>query len=446
MTTTNVSRTIDAAAVSRVLVVGSLPPAGRDYDLLARESDRRAIETALRAQGFARLPGRWVRIERGSADVVELITPADWGLPDRAADALFTRALPLDGHARLCVPAPADQLLILAQKLPRMPGLLEAKHRRRVQDALARSPDAWVQAGARAPEWGLEKRLRRLQSRSARRQRTGWPPKHLHRPRRGAVVAFSGLDGVGKSTQAEALRALLTELGLDAVVVWVPIGSSRWLRRFAGAAKRGLARLPVGPLAHADRQTAQRRLLSQTEDSSLVATRGLRGAAAAWSTVITLANAIAYRQAARGVRTRGRIAIYDRYVLDTIVELRFSYAPEGRLPLQEALVRLLAPAPRCAFLLTATPETAHARKPDWSLAQTRLRARLYENGHPCLGVRLLDAERPPDQLAAQIAREVLEAIGPRRDSPARHLLRLRRHLRACCAYRSSSSRDDSAIV
>lgn len=426
MTTTKVSRIIDAAAARRVLVVGSLPPAGRDYDLLAREGDRPAIETALREQGFERLPGGWVRIERGSADVVELITPADWGLPDREADALFTRALPLDGHARLCVPEPADQLLILARKLPRTPALLEAKHRQRVQDALTRAPDAWLQAGARAPEWGLEKRLRRLYSRSARRPRTGWPPKHLHRPRRGAVLAFSGLDGVGKSTQAEALRAVLTELGFDAVVVWVPIGSSRRLRRFAGAAKRGLARLPVGSLAHADRPTVQRRLLSQTEDSVVIATCGRRIAVTVWSTVITLANAIAYRRAASGVRTGGRIVIYDRYVLDTIVELRFSYAPQGRLPLQEALVRLLAPAPRCAFLLTAPPETAHARKPDWSLAQTRLRARLYENGHPRLGVREFDAERPPDELAAEIARDVLEAIGPRRDSPARHLLRLRR--------------------
>ena len=426
MTTTKVSRIIDAAAASRVLVVGSLPPAGRDYDLLAREGDCRAIETALRAQGFERLPGGWVRIERGSADVVELITPADWGLPDREADALFTRALPLDGHARLCVPAPADQLLILARKLPRTPALLEAKHRQRVQDALTRAPDAWLQAGARAREWGLEKRLRRLHSRSARRPRTGWLPKHLHRPRRGAVVAFSGLDGVGKSTQAEALRAVLTELGFDAVVVWVPIGSSRRLRRFAGAAKRGLARLPVGPLAHADRPTVQRRLLSQTEDSVVIATGGRRIAVTVWSTVITLTNAIAYRRAASGVRTGGRIVIYDRYVLDTIVELRFSYAPQGRLPLQEALVRLLAPAPRCAFLLTAPPETAHARKPDWSLAQTRLRARLYENGHPRLGVRQLDAERPPDELAAQIARDVLEAIGPRQDSRARDLLCLRR--------------------
>ncbi|HVS28204.1 MAG TPA: hypothetical protein VHE14_01545 [Solirubrobacteraceae bacterium] len=406
----DVATIINAAASNRVLVVGSLPPAGRDYDLLVREVDRAAIAAALRACGFESMQPGWVRFKQDGPQIVELMTPADWGLPDHEAEAVFAQARSLDGHAHLCVPAPAHELLILARKLPRTPGLVEPKHRRRVQDALARAPDAWVQARTRARDWSVETRLRRLQARCARPARAGWPPRYLRRPRRGAVVALSGLDGVGKSTQAETLRASLTKLGYEAAVVWVPIGNSPSLRRFAGTAKRSLARLPVGPLAHADRETVERRLLSQTGDGVLVGGGWRRVAVSLWSTVLTLANALSYRRSARGTRTRGRIVIFDRYVLDTVVALRFAYAPEGRLPLQEALVRLLAPAPRCAFLLDAAPETAHARKPDWSLAQTRMRAELYRRASRSLGVRRLDAERAADELAAQIAREVLETI------------------------------------
>jgi thymidylate kinase len=408
----DVATIIDTTAARRVLVVGSLPPAGRDYDLFSREADRPAVAAALSAHGFEPIQHGWARSAPGGPEVVELMTPADWGLPDHEADALFAQALLLDGRARLFVPAPAHQLLILARKLPRTPGLLEPKHRWRVQEALTREPDAWAKAEARAGDWGVERRLRRLQSRCARPPRARWPPRYVRRPRRGAVIALSGLDGAGKSTQAEVLCTSLTKLGYEAVVVWVPIGTSPSLRRFASGAKRGLARLPVGPLAHADRETVERRLLSQTEDGGPTGGRGRRLAASIWSTVITFANAASYRRSARGTRTGGRIVIFDRYVLDTVVDLRFSYAPEGRLLLQEALVRLLSPAPRCAFLLDASPETAHARKPDWSLAQTRVRASLYRREYGRLGVRRLDAERPADELAAQIAREVREAVAP----------------------------------
>ncbi len=406
----DVATIIDAAAPTRVLVVGSLPPVGRDYDLFVRDSDRAAIVAALGARGFEPVGHRWVRFEPGDLDVVELITPADWGLSDHETEALFTQATPLDRRARLCVPAPAHQLLILARALPRTPGLLRPKHRDLVQDALAQAPDAWIQAGARAAEWRVERRLRALRSRSARPQVAGWPPQYLRRPRRGAVIALSGLDGAGKSTQAEALRVSLSKLGFEATVIWAPIGSTPSLRRFAAVVKRSLARLPVGPLAHADRGSADRRLLSQTHDGVPVGGRRRRFAALLWATVIALVNAASYRRSGLGASIGGRIIIYDRYVLDSIVDLRFSYAPQGRLRFQEALLRLLAPAPRCAFLLEADVETAHARKPDWSIAQTRERALLYRCAYEPLRVWPVDAERPVGEISREIVRAVLDAI------------------------------------
>lgn len=407
----DVATIIDAGAATRVLLVGSLPPAGRDYDVLASESDRSLIEAALRAGGFERVQGDWVRFGPGEPDVVDLLTPSEWGLSDRAAEELFAQAVPLDGRDRLCVPAPTHQLLIAARKLPRTPGLLKPGQRRRVADALARSPEAFDQARARAGEWGVERRLRRLQARFARPHRARWPPRWFRRPKRGAVIALSGLDGVGKSTQARALAASLTKLGYEAVVVWSPVGHNASLLRFAAAVKRALALLPVGPLAHGDRAAVERHLLSHKDDPPGAA-RPPTLAALVWATLITFENALSYRRLARGTRVGRRVVIYDRYVLDTIVDLRFSYAPDGRLPLQEALLRLLSPAPRCAFLLDASPDVAHGRKPDWSLAQTRVRARLYRTEYTQLGLRRIDAERPADELGLQIIREVLEVLAP----------------------------------
>jgi thymidylate kinase len=221
------------------------------------------------------------------------------------------------------------------------------------------------------------------------------------------VIALSGLDGAGKSTQAQALRAALATLGYDVGVVWTPLGSNVRMRRLAAAARRLLARLPVGPYAQGGRDPSQSLLSSYGGDAPGGTAR--RAAVAVWSTVSALINGVSFRRSAGGTRFGGRIVIYDRYVLDTIVDLRFNYAGARSLHVQEMLVSLVAPTPRCAFLLDLPPETAHARKPDWSLAQTRMRAELYRAEHRRTGVRLVDAQRPPDELTAEITLAVLAA-------------------------------------
>jgi len=393
-----------------VLIVGSLPPAGRDVDLLVSEADRAPITAALEANGFEPTAAGWMRLVGASPELVDLMTPADWDLPNDESDGLFLRAILLEGHDRLCQPGLADELLILARKLPRSPGLLSPDHRLRVQNVLMREPNAPEEARQRATAWGVETRLTRLYARAARPPRPGWPPRWLRLPRRGAVVALSGLDGVGKSTQAEALRVSLTKLGFETAVVWVPIGSGSQLRRLAHTVKHGLAMLPIGPLSSASHETVGERLLSQTENGNLVGGSWRRFAALTWATVGVLVHVTSCRRSARGTRTRGRVVIYDRYVLDSIVDLRFSYAPQGRLPFQEALTRHLAPKPKCAFLLDAPPEVAHGRKPDWSLEQTRVRARHYRAEYAHLGVHRVDATLPPHEITVQLTRAVLSAL------------------------------------
>ncbi len=410
-----VSRDLDVPAIIEatarpVLVVGSVPPAGRDWDLFVHHDDRALIESRLETEGFVLLDGQWLRLSDSRPDVVEVIDARDWHLPEDEVAELFDKAVPLHGHGYLYVPAPPHRLLILARKLPRTPGLLERKQRELVRATLADAPAAFEEAHMQAPAWGLARRLKRLEARAHRPPRRGWPPRYLRRPRRGAAIALSGLDGVGKSSQAQALRSSLEALGYDASVVWAPIGQSESLRQLASVLKRWLSRLPVGPLAGGGGDAADRHVLSRTEPGTPAFGPARRLSAHLWSTVTTLANALAFRRAARGIRRDGRIVIYDRYVLDTIVELRFRYSPEGRMPLQEALVKLLVPSAHRAYLLDVPPEVAHERKPDWSLVQTRLRADLYRSAHEELGVVRLDAARPIRELSHEILHDVLMSL------------------------------------
>src|SRR5438270_13562283 len=125
----NVASIIEDAATGRVLVVGSLPPVSRDWDVLVNDADRAAIEARLDAVGFVSVHRLWIRLSDEQAEVVEFVDCADWRLPEDELERLFADAVPVDGLTRLCVPSPADRLLILARKLPRTPGLLEPKHR-----------------------------------------------------------------------------------------------------------------------------------------------------------------------------------------------------------------------------------------------------------------------------------------------------------------------------
>src|SRR5437868_2581021 len=108
----NVALLVDESALDRVLVLGSLPPAGRDLDLLVREPDREALAARLEAAGFVRRGRDLALFEDCTAYAVELI-PAEGWLPAAELDDLFAQALPVDGCRKLVRPAPHHALLIL---------------------------------------------------------------------------------------------------------------------------------------------------------------------------------------------------------------------------------------------------------------------------------------------------------------------------------------------
>jgi thymidylate kinase len=441
---------IDALVEDRVLVYGSPPPDGRDLDLLVREPEARAIDAGLASAGFDRREREWVRFASGSAEIVELTTAASWQLPSDELDRLFGDAREIEGLHNLVRPSAHHTLLILARRLADGDGLLNDKLRGRLERALVEDPQAWASARQQADSWrartaleALEEtsrtgaRMPRARRAAALRERTsdrragpGTSPagrlrvaaRGLPRPHRGAVVALSGLDGAGKSSQAIALRDTLERLGYDATVVRTRISWDDALWKMARPLKRLLAPpltllaalLPVPPAR--ERPVARERqdgegetTASQTLPAQDAVTR-VREASPLltdlWTLVITIANASSQWKLMHRHLLRGGVVICDRYTLDSIVELRYTYGRERSLRATRAALSRLYPRPLRAYLLDVRPQTALERKGEWGIEWLAAHRDLYLEERGRLGVRLLDGEQTQADLCAEVARDV----------------------------------------
>jgi hypothetical protein len=204
------------------------------------------------------------------------VPASSWGLPPAELEALFAEARAVEGCAKLVSPAPHHVLLILARLTGCGP--LSEKRRARLEAAVAEDPGAWERARQAAPAWRLRRELAHL--------RDGGEKSHrIPRPRRPKVIALSGIDGSGKSSQAELLRGALERLGYDAAVEWSPYGQDAWLGYLAAPVKRLLRR-------------TRRYAAAEPKETGLERTSGtaLREWSAAvnylWSAVVTLAKGL----------------------------------------------------------------------------------------------------------------------------------------------------------
>lgn len=419
---------VDRVAPRRVLVFGSVPPGGRDLDVLARDADVPALERAIAEQGFEGRDGEWVRFAGCTVEALDVVAASGWALPSGEVERLFEHAITLGGFRNLARPSPADELLVLARRLGRRPAALAARHRARIDAALAADPSAWGTARARASAWKARHALDGL----ACAHRSGGPvPRRMALAARreahpgpslaaarsvmpslsasGAIVAVSGMDGSGKSTQAEALAATLRELGHDVVVEWSRITYDANLQLIARPVKLALAvatrlrgRAPRPP---ADDPST--RLPRTPEDA---AARALRARYPllnqVWAAVVATVHAGGQRRTLRRHMRHGRVVVRDRYVLDSAVALRQHYGHRYGVGLAIGLLRWISPPSVAGFWLDVPAEVAYARKPEqFPLERLAARRPLYEAELERLGAIRLDGTRPLTELCEEIARE-----------------------------------------
>jgi hypothetical protein len=302
---------IDSLVRERVLVYGSLPPDGRDIDLVVRPVDSALIAAGLREDGFGARRGRWVRFHGCSVSIFELVPASTLDLPARELAAAFSEGVALEGLRNVVEPAPHHTLLILARKVGGPGGPLAPKHRARIDRAVALDPQAWEEAWRRAPMWRAERSLGRLDLRyrggSVGFMRRVGP----RRPRRTRVVALSGVEQSGRSSQAQALRATLDRLGFDAVV---------------------------------------------EEPSRRPVALGFGAAVALWRPLVRHLG-------------RGRVVVFDRYALDLAVSSPRHAKTAKTVPLEMRILAVLYPAASRAYLLG--PPANQSRGPSAEVEEYR---------------------------------------------------------------------------
>lgn len=437
---------IDEALGERVVVTGSLPPEGRDVDLLVTDDQARRLPLILARQGFRpRPPGvaptrmwtqQWVRLEGCSALAIDLNPMGRWGLPSNEQGAVVAEAVPINGCRNFARPAPHHTLLMLARRLATGP--LPAGRLRKLGAAVEGDPLAWERAADRADAWGARAALSALRAlHEEGRRPTGqkrarfaleaitstgvsglvsWGVRKMaaSAPRRPKVIALSGLDGSGKSSQVRALTSLLEQLDVAVVVEWKPLGHNRSIRALRKMVKRALARARGLDYAELDRIKQPGRSLVAGVNPALLGGRQRPLLTHVWATMVCLASAGHYRIVALRQAGSGRVILFDRFGLDTMAQLRFFYGPERSFSLQRVVVRALAPKPLAAWLLDVPGEVALARKPEqYDLDQLRQQEVLLREEASRLGVTRLDGTRPMPDICQEIATAVWERMGQR---------------------------------
>jgi thymidylate kinase len=162
-------------------------------------------------------------------------------------------------------------------------------------------------------------------------------------------VSFSGIDGAGKSTQIEALRAAAEQAGLQVRIVrfWDDVARLSALREASGhkifKGDKGIGS-PDRPINRRDKNV-------RSWPMSCV------------RLFIYTLDALSTRSAMAKARHSGvDLFIFDRFLYDELANLTLQN------PLMRFYARLimhLTPRPDISFILDADPDTACSRKPEY---------------------------------------------------------------------------------
>lgn len=210
--------------------------------------------------------------------------------------------------------------------------------------------------------------------------------------RHGSLIAFSGLDGAGKSTQINLLIERLRAAGHQPVYLWTRGGYTNNFNALKSLLRRVSRQKALPPSGHSDQR-----------DQAFAKGRVRK----VWLWLAILDLIWVYTVQVRWLRWLGRTVICDRYIWDTLVDFRLSFAHENveRWGLWSLLVRL-TPKPDASFLLLV-PVTESMRRSD-------IKGEPYRDPQEVLADRLAQYQL----LAQQDFWHVLDGLHPAADLAA----------------------------
>jgi thymidylate kinase len=204
--------------------------------------------------------------------------------------------------------------------------------------------------------------------------------------RRTVFVSFSGIDGAGKSTQIESLRAHLENDGLRVRVVrfWDDVAKLKGIRETTGhklfKGDRGVGS-PSAPIHRRDKNVQSR-----------------------WMTFVRLflylVDAISTRHVVgKALRSGADLVIFDRYTYDELANLNLT---SRMIRGYARLVMALVPRPHISYLLDADPAAARARKPEYPLDFLYLNRAAYLRLAELLGGITVIRPMPVEEVEAEV--------------------------------------------
>ena len=189
------------------------------------------------------------------------------------------------------------------------------------------------------------------------------------------LVTLSGLDGAGKSTLAEGLKAKLEENGTPAVVFHMnkQIGLYAYVRNVRDAFLRTVRSPRAEPNCQQIGETGSSRQPGRAKAMLLEIRRRIiwNKELRRWVDLGDLTTFHVYRLYVEKVR--GKVLIMDRYFYDRITDIS-----DGRHWKYLRWFASITPVPDAAIFVDVSPEEAFARKGEYSVDSMTRRRAIYE--------------------------------------------------------------------
>jgi thymidylate kinase len=205
-------------------------------------------------------------------------------------------------------------------------------------------------------------------------------------------ICFTGIDGSGKSSQAQLLQKHLNSSGITAVYTW-----SRWepylLKPFIKRFKKVHTRSTIVSSDIPDIQKKKQKLLHNPIILWL------------WLNLALFDYYLQVKRRVLSYMNKNSIIICDRYVFDFIVDqaVNIGKKSEGLESISRTALLRLFPLPDLLFILDVSPETGHKRKNDGtSIEYLMKRQELYSYYKNLPNAILVDANNPFEIVAYQI--------------------------------------------